>query len=73
MFVLKTPQVGDRVRVSSTHRWMRGKAGVIKEIETRTGNSIIVKFDQDLLGMYHDGDGDPVLRLCEIDLEKIIE
>ena len=71
MFMIKQPQVGDRVRVAQTHRWMRGVSGVIKDIETRVGNNIIVKFDQDLLGMYHDDDGDPVLRLTEIDLEKL--
>jgi len=70
--MIKQPQVGDRVRVSQTHRWMRGESGVIKDIEISFGeNNIIVKFDRDLLGMYHDDDGDAVLRLTEIDLEKL--
>ena len=68
--MLRNPKVGERVRVMQNHRWIKGKEGIIKEIETRVGNNIIVKFDEDLLGMYHDEDGDPVLRLSEIDLER---
>ncbi|MBI4528070.1 MAG: hypothetical protein HY695_30110 [Deltaproteobacteria bacterium] len=59
---------GDRVRVVSAHQWMPDRSGTIKQIEDRTGNRFIVKFDKDELGMWHDEDGDPVLRLGERDL-----
>jgi len=68
--MLRNPKVGERVRVMQNHRWMKSKEGTIKEIESRVGNNIIVKFDEDLLGVYHDKDGDPVLRLSEVDLER---
>jgi len=68
--MLRNPKVGERVRVMQNHRWMKSATGVIKEIQHRIGNNIIVKFDRDLLGMYHDEDGDAVLRLSETDLER---
>ena len=68
--MLRNPKVGERVRVMQNHRWMKSESGVIKEIEHRIGNNIVVKFDRDLLGMYHDKDGDAVLRLSETDLER---
>lgn len=64
---------GDRVRVLATHRWMPERHGTIKHIENRIGNRFIVKFDADELGMWHDEDGDPVLRLGEDDLILIGE
>lgn len=60
--------VGDHVRTVSNHTWMPERDGVIKKIEQRVGNRYIVKFDSDELGMWHDEDGDPVLRLGERDL-----
>ena len=66
--MIRNPKVNDRVRVMQNHRWMKSQTGVIKELVNRIGNNIIVKFDKDLLGMYHDEDGDPVLRLSEVDL-----
>jgi len=68
--MIRNPKLNERVRVMQNHRWMKGQSGIIKELQTRIGNNIIVKFDVDLLGMYHDEDGDPVLRLSEIDLER---
>jgi hypothetical protein len=59
---------GDRVRVSINHQWMPQRYGTIKQVESRTGNCFLVKFDRDELGMWHDEDGDPVLRLGERDL-----
>ncbi len=59
---------GDRVMVVSTHQWMPERDGTIKEVENRIGNRFLVKFDRDELGMWHDGDGEPVLRLGEADL-----
>ncbi len=59
---------GDRVRVASVHQWMPDRAGTIKKVEERTGNRFVVRFDTDELGMWHDEDGDPVLRLGEKDL-----
>jgi len=68
--MIRNPKVNDRVRVMQNHRWMKSQTGVIKELQNRVGNNIIVKFDKDLLGMYHDEDGDSVLRLSEVDLER---
>ncbi len=59
---------GDRVRVVSTHQWIPERSGVIKAVEERRGNRFVVRFDTDELGMWHDEDGDPVLRLGEKDL-----
>lgn len=59
---------GDRVRVTVAHRWMPERYGTIKQVENRVGNRFIVKFDADELGMWHDEDGDPVLRLRDDDL-----
>jgi len=64
---------GDRVRVVATHRWMPQRCGTIKQVENRVGNRFIVKFDSHELGMWHDEDGDPVLRLGEDDLIFIEE
>ena len=61
-------KVGDRVRVINAHRWLPEWYGTIKQVEERTGNRFLVKFDGDELGMWHDEDGDPVLRLGEKDL-----
>ena len=59
---------GDRVMVVSIHRWMPERGGIIKRVENRIGNRLLVKFDRDELGMWHDEDGDPVLRMGESDL-----
>ena len=59
---------GDRVIVVSTHSWMRERSGTIKQVQNRVGNRFLVKFDSDELGLWHDEDGDPVLRLGEKDL-----
>jgi hypothetical protein len=59
---------GDRVRVTANHKWLPQRHGTIKHVESRTGNCFLVKFDRDELGMWHDEDGDPVLRLGETDL-----
>lgn len=64
---------GDRVRVVAAHRWMPGRYGIIKRVENRIGNRLIVMFDTDELGMWHDEDGNPVLRLGENDLIYIEE
>lgn len=64
---------GDQVRVVSIHQWMPDREGVIKRVESRIGNRLIVKFDRDELGMWHDEDGDPVLRLGVDDLVFIEE
>ncbi len=58
----------DRVCVVGFHPWMPGRCGTIKQIEYRIGNRFLVKFESDELGMWHDEDGDPVLRLGEKDL-----
>ncbi|HEV8343439.1 MAG TPA: hypothetical protein VGR30_13790 [Candidatus Binatia bacterium] len=62
---------GDRVRVAVNHQWLPQRCGTIKQVETRTGNCFLVKFDRDELGMWHDEDGDPVLRLGHRDLVLI--
>ncbi len=59
---------GDRVKVVGTHRWLPERYGIIKQVEERKGNRFIVRFDRDEVGMWHDVDGDPVLRLGEKDL-----
>lgn len=66
-------KIGDRVRVVSIHRWLPERNGIIKEVENRIGNRFIVKFDREELGMWHDEDGDPVLRLGENDLVFVEE
>lgn len=59
---------GDRVKVAGEHQWMPERYGTIKQIQNRTGNRYLVKFDLDELGMWHDEDGEPVLRLGDGDL-----
>ncbi len=59
---------GDRVKVVGAHQWMPERCGTIKQVEDRRGNRFLVRFDRDELGMWHDEDGDPVLRLGEKDL-----
>ncbi len=59
---------GDRVRIVEIQRWMPARTGTIKETENRIWNRFLVKFDRDELGVWHDEDGDPVLRLGEADL-----
>ena len=59
---------GYRVRVVGHHPWMPHRAGRIKEVLNKAGNRLIVRFDQDELGTWHDEDGDPVLQLGEHDL-----
>lgn len=59
---------GDRVMVLGSHLWMPKRYGTIKQVLTRTGNRFLVKFDSDEIGLWHDEDGDPVLRLGEKDL-----
>ena len=58
----------DRVRVASIHQWMPERYGTIKRVEDRVGNRYLVRFDRDELGLWHDEDGEPVLRLGEKDL-----
>jgi len=62
---------GDRVRVAINHQWLPQRCGTIKQVEIRTGNCFLVKFDSEELGMWHDEDGDPVLRLGHRDLVLI--
>ena len=62
---------GDRVRVATNHQWLPQRYGTIKQVENRSGNCFLVKFDSDELGMWHDDDGDPVLRLGERDLVAV--
>lgn len=57
----------------SAHRWMPDRHGTIKRVESRIGNRFLVKFDRDELGLWHDEDGDAVLRLGEDDLVFIEE
>ena len=64
---------GDRVRVVGCHRWLPARCGIIKGIENRIGNRFLVRFDKDELGLWHDEDGDPVLRLGEPDLVLVDE
>lgn len=64
---------GDRVRVIGIHRWLPERYGIIKRVESRTGNCFLVRFDRDELGVWHDEDGDPVLRLGERDLVPVEE
>jgi len=52
---------------------MPDRDGTIKQVENRVGNRFLVKFDRDELGMWHDEDGDPVLRLGDDDLLFIEE
>ncbi len=59
---------GDRVMVLGNHLWMPERYGTVKQVLNRTGNRFLVKFDSDELGVWHDEDGDPVLRLGEKDL-----
>jgi nuclear transport factor 2 (NTF2) superfamily protein len=66
-------KIGNRVRVVSYHRWLPEREGIIKRVENRIGNRFLVKFDRDELGMWHDEDGDPMLRLGEDDLVFIEE
>jgi hypothetical protein len=55
-------------RVAANHRWLPDRYGTIKQVDNRKGNCFLVKFDRDELGMWHDEDEDPVLRLGETDL-----
>lgn len=64
---------GDRVRVVSIHSWMPERCGTIKQVENRIGNRFPVKFNSDKLSMWHDEDGDPILRLGEDDLVLVEE
>jgi hypothetical protein len=64
---------GGRVMVVFSHRSMPGRFGTVKEIQDRIGNRFLVKFDRDELGMWHDGDGEPVLRLGGNDLVLVEE
>ncbi|MBI2360791.1 MAG: hypothetical protein HYV04_18120 [Deltaproteobacteria bacterium] len=66
-------QEGDRVIVAGRHPWLPQRCGTIKRIENRIGNRLIVKFDTDELGLWHDDDGDPVLRLGDVDLIFVAE
>lgn len=66
--ILHTLKTGDRVKLVGSHPWMPERYGTIKHIEYRIGNRFIVKFDTDELGLWHDEDGDPALRLGENDL-----
>lgn len=59
---------GDRVKINGVHHWMPERQGTIKQIQNRVGNRYLVKFDIYELGMWHDEDGDPVLRLGDGDL-----
>lgn len=61
-------QTGDRVKLVSRHPWLPERSGIIKQVEDRPGNRFLVKFDADELGLWHDEDGDPVLRLGDKDL-----
>ena len=56
------------MRIISSHLWMPDRNGTIKRVENRIGNRLLMKFDRDELGLWHDQDGDPVLRLREGDL-----
>lgn len=64
---------GDRVRIVSSRLWMPDRNGTIKRVENRIGNRLLMKFDRDELGLWHDQDEDPVLRLGEGDLIFIEE
>ena len=64
----QTFEKGYRVRVVGHHPWMPHRAGSIKDVLNKAGNRLIVRFDQDELGTWHDEDGDPVLQLGEHDL-----
>ena len=66
-------RIGDRVRVIGIHRWLPERLGTIKRVENRVGNRLLVSFDRDELGMWHDEDGEPVLRLGEKDLVLLEE
>jgi hypothetical protein len=68
MILERTLKKGDRVRVATNHRWLPDRYGTIKNVDNRKGKYFLVKFDRDELGMWHDEDGDPVLRLGETDL-----
>jgi hypothetical protein len=59
---------GDRVMVASTHPWLPQRFGTIEKVENRIGNRYMVKLDSDELGLWHNEDGEPVLRLGENDL-----
>jgi hypothetical protein len=52
---------------------MPERLGTIKQIQNRVGNRYLVKFDIYELGMWHDDDGDPVLRLGDEDLVLVRE
>lgn len=64
----QTFEKGYRLRVVGHHPWMPHRAGSIKDVLNKGGNRLIVRFDQDELGTWHDEDGDPVLQLGEQDL-----
>jgi hypothetical protein len=58
---------GDRVVVGD--QWhMANRHDVIKETHRTTGNRLLVGFDQDELGVWHDEDGDPVFLVSAKDL-----
>lgn len=59
--------------VVGSHLWSPERCGTVKRVENRMGNRLLVKFDRDELGLWHDEDGDPVLRLGERDLILIEE
>ena len=64
-------KVGDRVRVADVHRSKPGRVGEIIEIQERTGNRYVVRFDKAEIGFYRELGSFPpkLLRLGEIDLE----
>ena len=64
----RTMRIGDRVRVTTVHRWVPDREGTIKQVKRRLGIRFLVRFDADELGLWHDDDGDPVLTLGEKDL-----
>lgn len=54
MTAKRSLQVGDRVKVKNTHRWLPGRVGTIYELQHRAGNRIVVRFDVPELGLYRE-------------------
>ena len=86
MTAKRSLRIGDRVETSKQHRWAPGRKGTVVEVDSRTGNRYVVKFDEPEIGFYREtvkvmtthGEeehlGEPrLLRLGEIDLELLTD
>jgi len=78
-------QLGDRVKIVSSHRWMPGRTGKVVGLQPGANNRFVVRFDIPELGFYREiirvqtikhgvveKIGEPrMLSLTDIDLELL--